>query len=655
MAFIRVFVGENEPFNLGLFVFFVVLTVTELVLAFCSPRRGLSDWILSTSLVARRAGSSRSPRGALPCPLGAWRTMRRNPSRSMTRGALIAALAVSSMLFGPVAFAQGPDLDYRFRLEPAPRLAVHVELTLRGAAGGISTFEVAESWGGVSAGGKDIEELTARDGAGNPLEVERLADHRWRVLHAPEAELRVAYVIRANEHQLEADPSVSRRPILNADLFHTVGNLGILREVELPLDEPLDVRLRWQGFEEHGWSVMTSFGPGGEERDVRATIGQLLGSLYVAGNLGVHEQDIQGYPLFVTIAGDQWGLDPEEFALVATEIVAAEREFFDDFEREFYWINLIPVGRPGGSSSNMGGTGLHNCFALFLHPDVAFDPGSGTGQGVLFLLAHETFHEWNGRIIRREQPEQLVYWFSEGFTNFYARRLLVRSGWVDAAAYAAELNRSLSTHHLSPVRTAPNQSIVDNFWRDRHHKDLPYHRGNAVALLVDQAIRQASAGERSLDDLMRELVTEGRDGKLVSTETLLAKIAQHADEATAERMRAIVVDGELPELPADLLAPCLELRMVEQPIFDLGFDFDASVRDNRVQGLREDSRAFEAGLRSGQKLTGWSVYRGQTDQPAVLTIEEAGGPRQITFLPHGETREVPTFVAVGGEEACANL
>lgn len=37
MAFIRVFVGENEPFNLGLFVFFVVLTVTELVLAFCSP------------------------------------------------------------------------------------------------------------------------------------------------------------------------------------------------------------------------------------------------------------------------------------------------------------------------------------------------------------------------------------------------------------------------------------------------------------------------------------------------------------------------------------------------------------------------------------------------------------------------------------------
>ena len=40
---------------------------------------------------------------------------------------------------------------------------------------------------------------------------------------------------------------------------------------------------------------------------------------------------------------------------------------------------------------------------------------------------------------------------------------------------------------------------------------------------------------------------------------------------------------------------------------------------------------------------------------AVGTIEEQGGSRQISFLPHGETRVVPSFVPVEGAGSCENL
>ena len=68
------------------------------------------------------------------------------------------------------------------------------------------------------------------------------------------------------------------------------------------------------------------------------------------------------------------------------------------------------------------------------------------------------------------------------------------------------------------------------------------------------------------------------------------------------------------------MAVRMELRLEEQPTFDLGFDLDASMREKRVTGLREGSRAHAAGLRNGQRLTGWSVYHGQTDRPVTFTI-----------------------------------
>lgn len=69
--------------------------------------------------------------------------------------------------------------------------------------------------------------------------------------------------------------------------------------------------------------------------------------------------------------------------------------------------------------------------------------------------------------------------------------------------------RILPEYEKNPVRAVPNDSITwDTFWGNRHYQKLPYQRGLLYALLVDQQIKQASNGMKSLDDLMGDVLRD---------------------------------------------------------------------------------------------------------------------------------------------------
>ncbi len=142
---------------------------------------------------------------------------------------------------------------------------------------------------------------------------------------------------------------------------------------------------------------------------------------------------------------------------------------------------------------------------------------SGNGEGSTWLLAHEMFHEWNGHEIRLAQPERLGYWFSEGFSDFCARGLLLRAELVTEDEYVELWNRRLSEYAKNPQRNAPASRIEEAFWSDANVGSLPYQRGDLVALLVDRAIASRSGGQRSLDDLMRALVACARPSSTART------------------------------------------------------------------------------------------------------------------------------------------
>jgi predicted metalloprotease with PDZ domain len=315
---------------------------------------------------------------------------------------------------------------------------------------------------------------------------------------------------------------------------------------------------------------------------------------------------------------------------------------------------VIPVGRPDPHSRSLGGTGLTRSFACFLQPDTKLGLNAGEEFSLPHLLAHEMFHHWNGELASMQDPEELVYWFSEGFTDFFARRILHRAGIGGTDELARSLNSTLKDYYLSPVRDEPGERIRRDFWKDRDVGKLPYLRGDLVAGMLDSEIRKRTDGARSVDDFMREVVDAGRHGEKLGNDALLRRIAAWTSPEFAEAIRSIVIDGTTIALDAQTFEPCLALATEKIGRFDLGFDLEASRAAKEVKSVHAGSAAERAGLKEGLKLKSLSIDWGDPTRPVEIGVKDGDEDRRISWLPQGDPVDVPQVKPRDGAD-CSRL
>ncbi len=533
-------------------------------------------------------------------------------------------------------------LELGFALQRGERTAVRVSLDLAGSPSGSTGLRAAERWAGMSDLGDLFTNLRA-SGPDGPLAIERTAAHRWQVQHEPGVRLRVEWTLRASNAVAVHHPSYYYRPIVEPDRFHLIGHAGLLVPEHLADGQAHVIAVRWEGFAAAGWRVACSHGLGQRRALARRTMDELRHAVFLAGALRLHRRFIRQSPLLVALQG-RWAFPDAAFIDLAAEIVAAERAFFDEAEARPSLISAISVGRRIPGRIATGGTGLTDSTALFLSPGLGLGADSRSRLRLALLLAHELFHHWNGHVIQLAEPEELGYWFSEGFTDFYARRLLLRAGVIDVDSYAALVNDTSVRYSTNPRRNAANRRIQRDFWTDEAMGELPYQRGCLVAHLLDHRIRSRSQGRRSLDELMRALASHARrTGERVDTRKLLARFARATSARFADRLRGIVVDGDSIDLPLDLYAPCLrgETRRIGE--YQLGFDRQASLAARRVTGVVRGSAAWRAGLRDGQRLLGWSIHGGRPDKRVELKVQAGEKRIPVSYYPQQNPRPVPWF------------
>jgi predicted metalloprotease with PDZ domain len=205
------------------------------------------------------------------------------------------------------------------------------------------------------------------------------------------------------------------------------------------------------------------------------------------------------------------------------------------------------------------------------------------------------------------------------------------------------MNECLRRLWLSPVATEPNERIRRDFWKQRDVEDLPYHRGETVALVLDEEIRRLSGGDKSLDDFFRELLDDARRGEKAETSRLLDRISRWTSPAFAESLRNTVTDGALPDPPARISDPRAERADRDSYLYDPGFDVEASLKSKIVTGVRDQSGAFMAGLRDNQPIAGLSILKGDPDREISITILENNQKRLITFFPRGAPVRIPSY------------
>lgn len=273
------------------------------------------------------------------------------------------------------------------------------------------------------------------------------------------------------------------------------------------------------------WRVATSmrrntaerFGYGVYEAD---DYDELIDHPVEIGDLKVGEFDVHGIPHAIAVRGHD-DFDMARVCRDLSTICAQHHELFGapaDLDR--YLFHLLVLGQGYGGLEHRWSTSLV-CSRQDL-PQKGQDQVSPGYRKFLGLCSHEYFHLWN---VTRMRPEVLrpyrlqaeshtgLLWVFEGITSYYDDLTLARSGLVTPESYLELLGQTVTRVLRAPgrFRQSVEESSYDA-WTRFYKQDYGspnfivsyYAKGSLVALALDLTLRQASEGEYTLDDVMRE-------------------------------------------------------------------------------------------------------------------------------------------------------
>jgi hypothetical protein len=144
---------------------------------------------------------------------------------------------------------------------------------------------------------------------------------------------------------------------------------------------------------------------------------------------------------------------------------------------------------PGAGSRSLGGSTLTGMVQLEVRLGSNFRQAvdDSTMQDVLFLLAHEAAHFWNGQMFHNDADARGGDWMHEGGADAFALRALIELGAMTPAQYLERLSQALSGCMLG----LGDAGIRDSSTAGR--TKTYYNCGNTIALLSEAAGRRKHA------------------------------------------------------------------------------------------------------------------------------------------------------------------
>ncbi len=529
--------------------------------------------------------------------------------------------------------AAPPDTTVHYSLSPLVEngelTSLAVELRFTGDADGETRLKLPDSWGGKTELWRQVRDVTVE---GASVREDGAAA---RVLtHEPQAPILVRYRVVSAYAQ---DPTVAEKgnpyaPIIRPRWFSVLGT-AMFAEPEGRDTAPAD--FHWGPLPE-GWTVASDLdhivlGRPSKVEDVLQSVA--VG----APDLKVVTREVTGTRFRLAALGP-WKLDVERFSDLLARVISAQRGYWRD-PGENYFIALSPL-QPEPNHGSIGGTGLDDSFSLYADTNSA-------AEELRHLVAHEHMHTWNSSRLGSlpETDEALDYWFSEGFTDFLTSRTLLRSGVWSLEEFVNQLNETLMAYASSPVRDASNARIGKEFWSDQKVGKLPYQRGMLLAFLWEERLKKATRGRRDLDDVLLAQLKRADANERQGVKAFAAALFPRTYRETGgpeltKDLERYVEKGETVLLPADLFGRCARVMTHELPVFDRGYDLDATTQAGGVvTGLRLDSPAYAAGLRDGMKILKREAGKpGDSRVEYVFRVDDHGTERLIRFQPEGKER-----------------
>ena len=446
----------------------------------------------------------------------------------------------------------------------------------------------------------------------------------------PGAQITVRYHVDANLKAGEEAPIATdmNYPVIGPNRFYILGETvwpSVNGGNELPATFSADMPA--------GWAFASNLQ---NLASLHGTDSDVIESILVGGtDVRIDTVETPHTRLRIASAG-RFDFTLADFSDRVQRIIATEQAFWGDGQPNFL-VTLAPMTSAPGHMSNHG-EGRAGAFAMMTVPDTPL-------QIVTFSLSHEYFHSWNpGKLGQTESgpDEALSYWFSEGFTDYYGRKLALKAGVVSLEQFVAEWNEALDRYAKSPHRTAPNTELRDHQWDDEAWHKTAYDRGAILAVYLNAEWRSKGITLDRFMHALRDKVAADPDLRALSTEQRVATVAAGLGVPVNEDLARFVDQGEALSLPEDAFGGCVRVASDQVPDFAPGYDSEKTRAAGVYVGVDPDGAAYRAGIREGMtRVDSQGGDRGDGSVPIHATVRDSDGlTRTLTFPPAGKTSHV---------------
>ncbi len=516
---------------------------------------------------------------------------------------------------------------------------LEVEVRLRDAGANQSTDLVMPVWTPgsylVREFERHVQDFAATSAAGDPLNWTKTNKNTWRVETRGAREWKATYRVYANELSVRTNELNSDHAFWN--------NAALLMYPDGRLNEPSTLQV----IAPEPWRVATGLPavPGPKNTFRADNFDVLYDSPVEVGNFKTISFEVKGVPHRIVIDGagnynpDHMRADVKKIVETQIELMGGEIPYRD------YTFILHLRSNAGGGLEHANSTALgYPRFGFVIGRDEGVSSAAPAAQpsrnyrGFLSLVAHEFFHLWN---VKRIRPDALgpfdytkenytkLLWVAEGLTEYYARVVLRRAGFMSEQSFLRETAEAFQDLQDTPgrlVQSAEESSF--DAWIKYYRQDENsinsqvsyYDKGAIVGLLLDLEIRKRSNGAKSLDDVMRYLYAEFFKKGRNYTPADFQKASELMAGSSLEQFFSDYVRGrkEL-DYNAALNAAGLHLDTspgagggaVERPY--LGADLAQQGDRVVVSRVYAGSPAYEQGLNTGDQIVAFSNMRATKD------------------------------------------
>lgn len=442
-----------------------------------------------------------------------------------------------------VMWAAGPAhaaIEYRVSLDRPEEHVFQVTMTIPNVTEGVELQMPA--WNAlyqVRDFASRVMDVRAHDATGKRLPVEKRDLHTWHV--AGSGTVSVSY----GTYWDDGGPFAAQ-----LDANHAFINLAMIL-FYVPSRRGEESRVEFTGVPA-GWESAVALATGPAPHSFRAASYDALVDAPV--EIGRFEQFAfreQGAKIRVVVHGDRWNrtrLEDKLRRIVAYQVQLMGGAPFEEF------LFIYHFGSGGGGMEHANSTAIH----------------AGSDSNVEGITAHEFFHLWNVKRIRPQTLEPVDYvranitralWFAEGVTSTYASYTLVRSRLRTAQEFYDELAGEIAQLEQRPAsrwKSAEEASLDAWFEGSRLYRQPKfsisyYNKGQILGVLLDILIRDATDNRKSLDDVLRLLNEEARQGHFYDDSVGIRAAAEKVSGASFADFFARYVAGADPLPYEDIL------------------------------------------------------------------------------------------------------